>query len=70
MTYAEKVNKSLYEGVKADEVLNKIAEMLAPNPHMNIDTFVQNLDKDLAFRPEGNLINNFSIDGKLIICVN
>ncbi|CAL7949822.1 unnamed protein product [Xylocopa violacea] len=62
MTYAEKVNKMLYEGVEADEVLPKIAEKLAPQVHTNIDTFIESLKKDDTFRPHGELLHSFSVD--------
>ncbi|XP_076659519.1 histone acetyltransferase 1 [Halictus rubicundus] len=62
MTYSEKVNKSICEGVEADEVLPKIAEKLAPKVHDNLDSFIKSLEKDDTFRPHGELLDSFSVD--------
>ncbi|XP_078035492.1 histone acetyltransferase 1 isoform X1 [Augochlora pura] len=62
MTYSEKVNKSICEGVEADEVLPKMVEKLAPKVHDNIDSFIKSLEKDDTFRPHGELLHSFSID--------
>ncbi|KAK1133061.1 hypothetical protein K0M31_014424 [Melipona bicolor] len=62
MTYSEKINKLLYEGVEADEILPKIAEKLAPQVHTNIDAFIESLKKDDTFRPQGVLLHSFSIN--------
>ncbi|XP_076164935.1 histone acetyltransferase 1 [Ptiloglossa arizonensis] len=64
MTYSEKVNKMIYEGVEADEVLPKIAEKLAPRVHENLDAFIKSLKKDDTFRPHGELLHSFSINDK------
>ncbi|XP_053984696.1 histone acetyltransferase type B catalytic subunit isoform X1 [Hylaeus volcanicus] len=62
MTYSEKVNKMIYDGVEADEVLPKIAEKLAPQVHESLDAFIKSLKKDDAFRPHGELLHSFSIN--------
>ncbi|XP_003395429.2 histone acetyltransferase type B catalytic subunit [Bombus terrestris] len=61
MSYSEKINKVLYEGVEADEVLPNIAEKLAPQIHTNIDAFIESLKKDEIFIPHGELLHSFSI---------
>lgn len=66
MTYSEKINKLLYEGVEADEILPKIAEKLAPQVHTNIDAFIESLKKDDTFKPHGVLLHSFSINGNVI----
>ncbi|XP_031831416.1 histone acetyltransferase 1 [Nomia melanderi] len=62
MTYSEKVNKMICEGVEADEVLPTIADKLAPRVHDNLDSFIKSLEKDDTFRPQGALLHSFSID--------
>ncbi|XP_076283247.1 histone acetyltransferase 1 isoform X1 [Lasioglossum baleicum] len=62
MTYSEKVNKSICEGVEADEVLPKIVEKLAPKVYDNLDSFIKSLEKDDTFRPHGEMLHSFSID--------
>ncbi|XP_076666811.1 histone acetyltransferase 1 [Andrena cerasifolii] len=62
MTYSEKINKTIYEGVEADEVLPKIAEKLPPDVHNNLDAFIRSLKKDSTFRPHGELLHSFSIN--------
>jgi hypothetical protein len=64
MTYSDKVNKLICEDVEADEVLQKVSEKLAPNVHENLDSFVKSLSKDENFRPAGELIFSFSVNGK------
>lgn len=66
MTYSEKINKVLYEGVEADEVLPKIAEKLAPQVHDNIDAFIESLKKDDTFKPHGELLHSFSVNGNIL----
>lgn len=66
MIYSEKINKALYEGVEADEVLPKIAEKLAPQVHDSLDSFIKSLKKDDTFRPHGELLHSFSINGNLL----
>lgn len=66
MTYSEKVNKLTYEGVEADEVLSKVAEKLTPNIHTNLDPFVESLKKDRTFRPYGELLYSFSVNGNIL----
>ncbi|KZC06490.1 PREDICTED: histone acetyltransferase type B catalytic subunit [Dufourea novaeangliae] len=62
MTYSEKVNKMICEGVEADEVLPKIVEKLAPQVHDNLDLFIKSLEKDDTFRPQGELLHSFSVN--------
>ncbi|XP_014218476.1 histone acetyltransferase type B catalytic subunit [Copidosoma floridanum] len=62
MTYSEKVDKTLTDGVEPDEVLKNVAEKLDSKFHTNIDSFAQSLDKDLVFKPEGELLSSVSID--------
>ncbi|XP_012276079.1 histone acetyltransferase type B catalytic subunit [Orussus abietinus] len=62
MSYAEKVNKSIYEGVEADEVLQKISEFLVPQVHNSLDSFISSLHKEETFRPYGELLHSFSIN--------
>lgn len=66
MSYQEKINKVLYEGVEADEVLPNIAEKLAPQIHTNIDAFIESLKKDDIFKPHGELLHSFSISGNVL----
>lgn len=63
MTYSEKINKAIYEGVEADEVLPKVVEKLAPDVHDNIDSFIKSLKKDDTFRPHGELLHSVSVNG-------
>lgn len=62
MTYSEKVNKSICEGIEADEVLPKVAEKLAPKVYDNLDSFIKSLEKDDTFRPHGQLLHSFSVN--------
>lgn len=62
ISFSEKVNKTQYDGIEADEVLPKIADKLAPQIHTNIDSFIDSLKKDDTFRPHGELLHSFSID--------
>lgn len=63
MTYTEKANDLDFEGVEPDKVLTKMAEKLAPNVHYSLDTFVNALKKDDTFKPEGELLHSFTING-------
>lgn len=63
MTYSEKINKKVCEDVEPDEILKKVSEFLAPNVHDNIDSFVKSLSKDETFKPVGELIYSFAVDG-------
>lgn len=60
MTYKEKVNPDLCDGVKADEILGVISEKLQPGFHTNIDNFRSSLLKDETFKPHGELIHSFN----------
>lgn len=62
MTYAEKVNKAV-EKVEADNVLPKVADKLTTEVHTNLDTFIESLKKDDTFKPHGELLHSFSVDG-------
>ncbi|KAJ8670297.1 hypothetical protein QAD02_001556 [Eretmocerus hayati] len=62
LTYSEKVNKLVCEDLEPDEVLKKISAQLAPNPHENIDSFVQSLIKDKTFKPIGEMIYSFTVE--------
>ncbi|XP_029043896.2 histone acetyltransferase type B catalytic subunit [Osmia bicornis bicornis] len=62
MTYSEKINKAIYEGVEADEVLPKIADKLAPQVHDSLDSFIKSLKKDDTFIPHGELLHSFSVN--------
>lgn len=64
MVYSEKLDKHAYEGVKPDEVLPKVLEKLAPQVHDNLDSFVACLHKEDNFKPYGELLHSFTIDGK------
>lgn len=54
----------MYEGVEADKILPKISEVLAPQVHENLDSFVTSLTKDENFKPFGELLHSFSVIGK------
>ncbi|XP_043255255.1 histone acetyltransferase type B catalytic subunit isoform X2 [Colletes gigas] len=58
----EKINKMIYEGVEADEVLPKVAEKLAPQIHESLDSFIKSLKKDDTFRPHGELLHSFCLN--------
>lgn len=63
MSYAEKANDLEFEGVEADKVLARVAGKLAPNVHYSLDSFVSALKKDDTFRPSGELLHSFTVDG-------
>lgn len=67
MTYTEEANDLEFEGVKADKVLANVAAKLAPNIHYSLDSFISALKKDDIFRPAGELIHSFTIEGIFII---
>ncbi|XP_077300202.1 histone acetyltransferase 1 [Arctopsyche grandis] len=62
ITYSDKIDPVHFDGVKPDNIADKISPMLAPNYHTNIDDFVKSLMKDDDFVPYGDLIHSFSID--------
>ncbi|XP_011307205.1 histone acetyltransferase type B catalytic subunit [Fopius arisanus] len=62
MTYSEKLQKGVYEGVEPDDVLGKMTDKLPPNVHDNLDSFVKTLVKDDNFRPAGELLHSFSVN--------
>lgn len=63
MKYSCKADTKIAD-VEPDDVLPKISEVLAPKGvHSNIDSFVKSLSKDESFKPEGEVIYKFSVDG-------
>ncbi|XP_012263999.1 histone acetyltransferase type B catalytic subunit [Athalia rosae] len=64
MTYTEKADKSICEGVEADEVLPKVREKLASEVHSSIDSFLVALKNDESWAPPGTLIYSFSVNDK------
>ncbi|XP_015592461.1 histone acetyltransferase type B catalytic subunit [Cephus cinctus] len=62
MTYAEKVNKLMYEGVEPDEVLPKFSGKLTAQIHDSLDSFIKSLKKDDTFRPHGEQLHSFSVN--------
>lgn len=63
MSYTEKISQGLYEGIEADQVLSKIIDKLGPSVHDRLDAFTESINKDDTFRPHGELLHSFSIDG-------
>lgn len=67
MSYSEKLSKELYPKAVPDNVLPKVSEKLAPQVHTNLDSFITSLQKDDNFRPYGELLHSFSINGRSCI---
>ncbi|XP_063990865.1 histone acetyltransferase type B catalytic subunit isoform X2 [Diachasmimorpha longicaudata] len=61
MSYSEKLQTDMYEGVEPDEVLSKMTEKLPPKVHDKLDSFIKSLAQDENFRPAGELLHSFSV---------
>ncbi|XP_061728551.1 histone acetyltransferase type B catalytic subunit [Cydia pomonella] len=58
--YSEKIEPSISEGMKADDVEGAMKKILAPGYTTNLDQFVSLLEKDKAFRPMGKMLHSFT----------
>ncbi|KAJ0172243.1 hypothetical protein K1T71_012216 [Dendrolimus kikuchii] len=59
--YAEKIEASKSEGMKADDVEGALKKVLAPGYVTNLDQFVLLLKKDESFTPYGQLLHTFTV---------
>jgi len=67
-SYEDKVDPSNTDGVKADDVLEPIVKILAPESYtLNKEEFMRDIESDaeVGFKPMGELLNSFeAMDGR------
>lgn len=49
------------DGMKADDVEGALKKVLSPGYITNLDTFVSKLEKDVLFKPHGELVHAFTV---------
>lgn len=62
--YTEKLQKGKYEDVEPDDIFPKLLDKLSPPVHDKLDAFINALSKDENFKPPGELLHSFTINGK------
>ncbi|KAI8437644.1 hypothetical protein MSG28_011895 [Choristoneura fumiferana] len=58
--YTEKIEPSVSDGMKADDIEGAMKKILAPGYVTNLDQFVSLLEKDNSFRPMGKMIHSYT----------
>lgn len=64
MKYTEKLQKGEFDDVEPDNVFPKLMAKLTPPVYDNLDAFVKALSKDEKFKPCGELLHSFTVNGK------
>ncbi|XP_062589118.1 histone acetyltransferase type B catalytic subunit-like [Saccostrea cucullata] len=66
LQYITKVSPELHEGLKADDVIGQLREVVPPGFLTSRDAFLNSIPKDADFKPFGKLVHSFTVhrDGK------
>ncbi|XP_039282552.1 histone acetyltransferase type B catalytic subunit [Nilaparvata lugens] len=62
--YSEQIDPEDFDGVEADNIMEKLSKILQPGFLTNIDTFVASLDKEPSFEPYGELKHSFKVTNR------
>ncbi|XP_013395370.1 histone acetyltransferase type B catalytic subunit [Lingula anatina] len=60
--YSEKVSAQEFDGVIADDIEKQIAEQIPPGYMTNSDDFLASLDKEVNFKPFGELLHSYKVE--------
>lgn len=64
MTYTEKIPPSLSEGMEPDNVFQKVVPWISETHTTNLDDFINSLEEDEKFKPYGDFVSSFTVEGK------
>uniref|UniRef100_F6RPW8 Histone acetyltransferase type B catalytic subunit n=2 Tax=Ciona intestinalis TaxID=7719 RepID=F6RPW8_CIOIN len=60
LLYGRKINPEQFDGVKADDIMKSVREVLPANVIENVDDFSKKLDGEPNFKPFGEIIYNYT----------
>ncbi|XP_034249338.1 histone acetyltransferase type B catalytic subunit [Thrips palmi] len=64
--FKETADPDDFDGVEPDDIMRIVAEKIPPGFMVNLDTFLESLNKESSFKPHGELVHSFKTerDGK------